>query len=69
MAARGLLLLAATAAAGQIGAALVEDPLPMTVTLNNGVVMPRVNLGTCCGSTPDAGLPSWLDAGGTGIGT
>ena len=40
-----------------------------TVVLNNGVVMPRVNLGTCCGSDPDAGLPSWIAAGGVGIDT
>jgi hypothetical protein len=68
MATRGLLLLAA-AAGSQLDANAVKEPLPLTVTLNNGVVMPRVNLGTCCGSTPDAGLPSWLDAGGVGIGT
>ena len=40
-----------------------------TVMLRNGVEMPRVNLGTCCGSTPEAGLQSWLAAGGTGIDT
>ena len=40
-----------------------------TVTLNNGVVMPRVNLGTCCGSDPKVGLGPFLDAGGVGIDT
>ena len=30
---------------------------------------PTINLGTCCGSDPAAGLPSWLDDGGTGIDT
>ena len=40
-----------------------------TVVLNNGVEMPRMNLGTCCGSSPDAGLPGWLAEGGVGIDT
>lgn len=31
--------------------------------------MPRISLGTCCGSIPSVGLPSWLAAGGTGIDT
>jgi diketogulonate reductase-like aldo/keto reductase len=39
------------------------------ILLRNGVEMPRVNLGTCCGSTPDAGLQSWISAGGIGIDT
>eukprot|EP00940_MAST-03C_sp_MAST-3C-sp2_P001181 g1181.t1 len=40
-----------------------------TVTLNNGVTMPRVNLGTCCGSDPSVGLRPFLAAGGVGIDT
>ena len=40
-------------------------PSGKTVTLNNGVVMPSINLGTCCGSDPKVGLASWLAAGGT----
>ena len=39
------------------------------VTLNNGVRMPRISLGTCCGSDPGVGLAPWLGAGGTGIDT
>ena len=48
-------------------------PMPVTVTttveLNNGVKMPRLNLGTCCGSKPSVGLGPWLAAGGVGIDT
>lgn len=33
-----------------------------TVTLNDGTVMPSVNLGTCCGSDPKVGLLPWLNA-------
>ena len=40
-----------------------------TVTLNNGVEMPTINLGTCCGSKPSVGLEPWLDSGGVGIDT
>jgi len=31
--------------------------------------MPRVNLGTCCGSDPSVGLWPWIHAGGVGIDT
>ena len=31
--------------------------------------MPRVSLGTCCGSQPRVGLEAWLQAGGRGIDT
>ena len=31
--------------------------------------VPKINLGTCCGSSPDVGLRPWLKAGGTGIDT
>jgi diketogulonate reductase-like aldo/keto reductase len=43
--------------------------LDKTVTLNNGVEMTTVNLGTCCGSDPSVGLAPWLKAGGIGIDT
>jgi hypothetical protein len=33
------------------------------------VMMPRVSLGTCCGSSPKVGLGPWLTAGGVGIDT
>ena len=39
------------------------------VTLSPTVVMPSLNLGTCCGSSPDVGLAPWLAAGGVGIDT
>jgi hypothetical protein len=39
-------------------------------TVHRGaVLMPRVNLGTCCGSDPSVGLQPWLDVGGVGIDT
>jgi len=44
-------------------------PSGKTVKLNNGVIMPSINLGTCCGSEPKVGLAPWLAAGGTGIDT
>lgn len=34
-----------------------------------GIMMPRVNLGTCCGSDPKVGYGPWLDAGGVGVDT
>jgi diketogulonate reductase-like aldo/keto reductase len=37
--------------------------------LNDGKFMPRINLGTCCGSSPSIGLKPWLEAGGIGIDT
>jgi 2,5-diketo-D-gluconate reductase A len=29
--------------------------------------MPRLNLGTCCGSDPAVGIPTWFAAGGSGV--
>jgi diketogulonate reductase-like aldo/keto reductase len=40
-----------------------------TVEIASGVHMPRINLGTCCGSDPAIGIPAWFKAGGTGIDT
>eukprot|EP01062_Namystynia_karyoxenos_P008748 TRINITY_DN1308_c0_g1_i1.p1 TRINITY_DN1308_c0_g1~~TRINITY_DN1308_c0_g1_i1.p1 ORF type:complete len:302 (+),score=132.54 TRINITY_DN1308_c0_g1_i1:89-907(+) len=40
-----------------------------TVQIADGVMMPVMNLGTCCGSQPSVGLGPWLDAGGHGIDT
>ena len=37
-----------------------------TVEIAPGVMMPRINLGTCCGSDPNVGVPAWFAAGGTG---
>ena len=40
------------------------------VTLNTGVKMPAIQLGTCCGSDPGIGLAPWLDAAeAAGFGT
>jgi diketogulonate reductase-like aldo/keto reductase len=39
---------------------------PFTL-LNDGKMMPRINLGTCCGSKPSIGVRPWLEAGGVGI--
>jgi 2,5-diketo-D-gluconate reductase A len=47
----------------------IAAPSGKTVVLSNGVVMPSINLGTCCGSEPSVGLPPWLAAGGIGIDT
>eukprot|EP01062_Namystynia_karyoxenos_P008750 TRINITY_DN1308_c0_g1_i3.p2 TRINITY_DN1308_c0_g1~~TRINITY_DN1308_c0_g1_i3.p2 ORF type:complete len:272 (+),score=113.40 TRINITY_DN1308_c0_g1_i3:73-888(+) len=38
-----------------------------TVQIADGVMMPVMNLGTCCDSKPSVGLGPWLDAGGNGI--
>ena len=42
---------------------------PTAVEVAPGVWMPKVNLGTCCGSQPKVGLAPWLAAGGRGIDT
>lgn len=44
-------------------------PSDKTVEIAPGVYMPKINLGTCCGSQPKVGLDSWLEAGGVGIDT
>jgi len=43
--------------------------LSTTIEIASGVHMPRINLGTCCGSLPSVGLNPWLDNGGVGIDT
>ena len=43
--------------------------LTKTVEIAPGVMMPRINLGTCCGSQPKVGLEPWIAAGGRGIDT
>ncbi len=47
----------------------VASPMGKTVEIAPGVVMPSMNLGTCCGSEPKVGLAPYLAAGGTGIDT
>jgi diketogulonate reductase-like aldo/keto reductase len=34
-----------------------------------GVFMPKINLGTCCGSQPSVGFGPWLDSGANGVDT
>eukprot|EP00037_Helgoeca_nana_P032554 m.414365 g.414365 ORF g.414365 m.414365 type:complete len:378 (+) comp29331_c0_seq1:36-1169(+) len=59
-----VVLLVATASGGSV-LPVTSDP----VEIAPGVLMPRVNLGTCCGSDPSVGLQPWLDVGGVGIDT
>ena len=51
--------------------AAAAQPIPPvpTVEIAKDVLMPKINLGTCCGSDPTVGLPAWLAYGGTGIDT
>lgn len=65
---RTLFMICVVAVSGRYSFALTTDGND-TVTLNNGVSMPRVNLGTCCGSDPSVGLGPFLDAGGVGVDT
>lgn len=58
------LLITASALVALAGA---DHPPGFFVELNDGHMMPTVSLGTCCGSTPQAGLISWLAAGGVGV--
>lgn len=44
-------------------------PTGKTVEIAPAVFMPSISLGTCCGSDPKVGIPSWFAAGGTGIDT
>ena len=48
------------------GAAAAQET---TVEIAAGVLMPRINLGTCCGSEVTQALPVWLQAGGRGVDT
>ena len=50
-------------------AILAASPLPPTVQIAPHVTMPRINLGTCCGSESTNSFPSWWAAGGHGVDT
>ena len=50
-------------------ATLTTVGLSPAVEIAPGVHMPRINLGTCCGSLPAVGIPSWFAAGGNGVDT
>jgi diketogulonate reductase-like aldo/keto reductase len=67
MVAYGLALVAYGLAVGAALSSPSGDPT--VVDIGSGVMMPRVNLGTCCGSDPKVGLPSWFKSGGVGIDT
>ena len=56
-----------TAASSAIARPVARDS--PTVEIAPGVMMPKLNLGTCCGSLPALGVPAWFAAGGTGIDT
>ena len=62
-----LAALSISAAAG--ATIVVPKPAGKDVEIAPGVMMPSVSLGTCCGSDPKVGIPSWLKAGGVGIDT
>ena len=49
--------------------ATIVTPAGKEVEIAPGVMMPSVSLGTCCGSDPKVGIPSWFKAGGVGIDT
>ena len=49
--------------------ALAAAPLIPTLEIAPGVQMPRINLGTCCGSEVTNSFPSWWAAGGHGVDT
>jgi hypothetical protein len=46
-----------------------STPPPNSWEIATNVWMPKMNLGTCCGSDPTVGLLPWLKAGGIGIDT
>jgi diketogulonate reductase-like aldo/keto reductase len=48
---------------------MVATPVGKTIQISPGVFLPSVSLGTCCGSDPKVGIPSWFSVGGTGIDT
>eukprot|EP00966_Prymnesium_polylepis_P036531 847404-Prymnesium_polylepis.1 len=48
---------------------LASSGIPPTIEISPGVAMPRVNLGTCCGSEASSSFPNWWAAGGRGVDT
>ena len=63
-----MLAIFGVSAAGAPTAPTIPSDLTPTLEIAPGVNMPRVSVGTCCGSDT-TGVPAWLDAGGTGIDT
>lgn len=60
---------ATVAAGGSPSPPAGRGALPPTVQIAPGVVMPRINLGTCCGSKVANAFPAWYNAGGRGVDT
>ena len=52
-----------------ISSSVSATPPPNSWEIATNVWMPKMNLGTCCGSDPTVGLLPWLKAGGIGIDT
>ena len=52
-----------------LGLASAAPPIAPTVKIAPGVAMPRINLGTCCGSKVTSAFPAWYAAGGRGVDT
>jgi len=48
---------------------MASSPITPTIEIAPGVAMPRVNLGTCCGSEATNSFPAWWAAGGRGVDT
>jgi hypothetical protein len=57
------------AATAELEPSLDVTPSGKEVEIAPGVMMPSVSLGTCCGSDPKVGIPTWFKAGGVGIDT
>ena len=55
--------------ASPIAPTIDASPITPTIEIAPGVAMPRVNLGTCCGSESTNAFPSWWGAGGHGVDT
>jgi 2,5-diketo-D-gluconate reductase A len=50
-------------------ATVAGPPVSPTLEIAPGVEMPRINLGTCCGSEVAHAFPAWYGAGGRGVDT
>ena len=59
----------ATLAGAVMLATIAASPIAPTIEIAPGVAMPRINLGTCCGSEATNSFPAWWKAGGRGVDT
>jgi hypothetical protein len=62
-------MLATFASAVLLSTLAAASPIAPTVEIAPGVSMPRINLGTCCGSKVSSAFPAWYIAGGRGVDT